>query len=126
MKNLITLIFASCLFFGCAKKKKIIIPSSPINLTASVASSTQVNLSWTDNASNEDGYKMERKTGTGNYTVINNSVANSTTYSDASVIVNNTYTYRVYAFNSAGNSSYSNEVTVDIAPTTLNAGLTAK
>ncbi len=35
-------------------------PAAPSNLTATAASSTQINLTWTDNASSEDGFKIER------------------------------------------------------------------
>src|SRR5205823_6786680 len=32
------------------------IPAAPTSLTANVVSSSQINLSWTNNASNADGY----------------------------------------------------------------------
>ena len=35
-------------------------PNPPTGLTATTVSSTQANLSWTDNAINEDGYRIER------------------------------------------------------------------
>jgi hypothetical protein len=41
------------------------LPTAPGNLTASAISTTQINLSWVDNATNESGYKIERKTGAG-------------------------------------------------------------
>src|SRR5205823_1853965 len=37
-------------------------PSAPSNLTASVASATQINLNWIDNSSNEDGFQIFRST----------------------------------------------------------------
>jgi hypothetical protein len=36
------------------------IPAAPTNLTATAASSSQINLSWTDNSNNETGFKVER------------------------------------------------------------------
>src|SRR5882724_1773994 len=35
-------------------------PAAPSNLTATAVSSSQINLAWTDNASNETGFKIER------------------------------------------------------------------
>src|SRR2546428_416743 len=35
-------------------------PAAPTNLVATVASGSQINLAWTDNATNEDGFRIER------------------------------------------------------------------
>jgi hypothetical protein len=69
-----------------------------------------VNLAWLDNASNEDGFAIERCTGNGctNFTQIATVVANLSTYSDTALNKNTVYTYRVRAYNSFGNSAYSN------------------
>jgi hypothetical protein len=37
-------------------------PYAPSNLLASAAAPTQINLTWSDNASNETGYKVEAVT----------------------------------------------------------------
>jgi hypothetical protein len=88
-------------------------PATPTNLTASVVSSTQVNLQWTDNSTSEDGYKIQRKTSGGNFVDVGSTGVDITSFSDFGLTPNTSYTYRVYAFNSAGNSlQYSNEVTV--------------
>ncbi len=85
-------------------------PNTPSNLTASAISDTQVDLNWADNSSNETGFKIERKTGAdGTYTQIATAGANVTTYSDTGLSASTTYYYRVEAYNSAGDSSYSNE-----------------
>jgi sugar lactone lactonase YvrE/fibronectin type 3 domain-containing protein len=87
----------------------ITLPAAPTNLAAS-AVLTQINLTWTDNATDEQGFKLERKTGGGGtYSQIATVGANVTTYSDAGLTVNTTYYYRVRAYNAAGDSSYSNE-----------------
>jgi hypothetical protein len=98
------------------------VPAAPSYLNAAAAGSTQINLAWTDNANDETGFKIERKTGTGSYGQVAEVGANVTSYSDAGLDAATTYTYRVYAYNTAGNSVYSNEAsaTTDAAPEPTN------
>ena len=87
-----------------------ITPETPSNLTAIAVSSSQINLNWTDTSANETGFKIERKTGaSGTYSQIATAGANVTTYSDTGLTSNTTYYYRVRAYNTAGDSGYSNE-----------------
>ena len=130
MKQFIILFSVALVIFGCSTNNNgtvTVVPLAPTNLTGSVISTTQINLSWTDNATTEDGYKIERKTGTGNYAVIGSTASNMTTFSDLGLTPNTSYTYRVYGYNSAGNSlQYSNEVTLstqDSIPSWLTNGL---
>ena len=68
-------------------------------------------VSWTDNSQDEDGFSIERKLDpNGTYEVIATVGPNVTFYSDSSLANSTTYCYRVNAFNSAGNSAYTNEV----------------
>ncbi len=93
-------------------------PSNPSNLKLTIISSSQVDLSWTDNVTNEQGFIIEKKIGTGSYTQIATVPANTTSYSDKTVTPGNTYSYRVCAYNSLNNSGYTNEVsckTTDLA-----------
>jgi hypothetical protein len=83
-------------------------PAAPTGLTATEISSSQINLSWTDNATNETGFRIERKT-TGSFSQIATVGANVTTYSNTGLNSSTTYTYRVRAYNNAGTSAYSNE-----------------
>ena len=88
----------------------VTVPTAPSNLQATVVSSTQINLTWTDNSSNEDGFKVERKTGAaGTYAVVKTTSAGVTTYSDTGLTAGTAYYYRIYSYNSAGNSGYSSE-----------------
>jgi len=46
------------------------LPAVPSGLTATTASTLHINLAWTNNASNEDGFKVERSTDGTNFTQI--------------------------------------------------------
>jgi carboxypeptidase T len=85
------------------------VPSAPTNLAAAVISRSQVNLTWTDNSSNETGFRIQRCTGSTctNFVQIASVGANVVSYSNTYLGANTTYRYRVYAYNSAGNSGYS-------------------
>ena len=85
-------------------------PAAPTTLTATAVSQTQINLSWTDNATNETAYKVERSPdGTSGWVEIaGNLPANTTTYADNGLTANTTYYYRVRASNAGGDSPYSN------------------
>ncbi|MEX0930421.1 MAG: fibronectin type III domain-containing protein [Candidatus Paceibacterota bacterium] len=82
-------------------------PSTPTNLSATADSSSRVSLSWSD-VSSETSYILERSTGSG-FSRIALLDENTTTYADTGLSANTTYTYRVRARNSAGDSGYSSE-----------------
>lgn len=116
MRKMLFVLFAGILFLGCKKNDDgtvTVVPISPTELKATVISTTQVNLSWIDKSTNEDGFKIQRKTGTGNFADVATVSKDVTTYSDNGLTPATTYTYRVFAYNSTGASlSYTNEVTV--------------
>jgi C1A family cysteine protease len=96
----------------------------PSALIATAASLSQITLSWKDNASNENGYYVERKAGTGAYAQIGSVAANTVTFTDKSVSVGTAYTYRVRAFATTVTSDYSNEAQISMtfpAPSALTA-----
>jgi hypothetical protein len=76
----------------------------------SEASAAQLTLSWTDNANNEDGFRIERKTGaSGTYATIASIAANTLSYVDGNLPAATTFCYRLNAYNAIGPSGYSNE-----------------
>jgi predicted phage tail protein len=86
------------------------LPAAPTNLIATAVSRNQINLTWTDNATNETGFKIERCKGSTctNFAQIATVGANATSYSSIGLSSNTTYRFRVRAYNATGNSSYSN------------------
>jgi len=101
---------------GCSHhtEKTKAIPSAVGPLRDCAVSGRQVNLAWED-TSNELGFEIERKEGSaGSYHQIAKVGENITTYLDTAPRAGVTYYYRVRAYNSAGHSSYSDEVCVEI------------
>ncbi len=93
-------------------------PSAPSGLVASSSSPTQVDILWQDTSSVEDGFQIERRGGSSaDFSQIGVVAANSTGYTDAGVLPNTAYAYRVRAFNGTGTSDYTNEAPV-ITPST--------
>ncbi len=91
-------------------------PAAPSTLTATAISDTQIDLTWTDNANNENGFKVERHAGDGNFVLIATLAANVTSYSNTGLSASTTYTYRIFAFNDDGDSGFSNEAAATTAP----------
>ncbi len=81
-------------------------PTAPSSLAFSSITTTATTLTWTDNATNETGYKIQRATTpTGPYTDIVSLTANTTTYTNTGLSLGTTYYYRVRASSSFGDSS---------------------
>ncbi len=90
-------------------------PSAPSNLTATAASSGQINLSWTASTDNVGvtGYKVERCSGAScsSFTQVG-TTSGAVTYADSGLSASASYSYRVRATDAAGNlSGYSNTAT---------------
>jgi len=87
--------------------------NAPSNLTATAISSSQINLSWTDNSINEDGFEIDRSTDGVGYVLLVTLNLDLISYSDIGLAPMLTYYYRVRAFNTIGDrSNYSNNVNI--------------
>src|SRR5207248_6476136 len=97
----------------------------PIYLTATAVSTTQINLSWSDNSNNETGFIVERSPdGTDTWTQVGTPAANATTFQNTGLTAGTKYFYRVRATNGgtdSANSTVANATTVPAAPGTLTA-----
>ncbi len=82
----------------------------PSSLTATVASSSSINLAWEDNSTDESGFIVQRRRdGSGEWIQIASTAADTTTFSNERLFSKSTYIYRVQAFNDSESSAYSND-----------------
>jgi hypothetical protein len=82
-------------------------PLAPSALNATGVSENSINLSWTDNAGTETGYRVERSVGgLNNFAFSVNLGSNATSYSDSGLAADTTYDYRVAAVNNSGDSDF--------------------
>ena len=79
-------------------------PDVPTNVSATATSSSQIVLSWTDNATTETGYRIRRWNGMVWAVVADGLPVDSTTYNDKGLASSSTYDYYVCAYNSGGES----------------------
>jgi len=73
---------------------------------------SQINLSWSDNSNNEDGFSIERCTGNNCTNFAQIATTSVTSFPNTGLNNNTWYRYRVRAFNVSGNSAYSNIIAV--------------
>ena len=94
------------------------IPQAPSNLSATAKSAHQIDLAWEDNASNEQGFKLERKSGAGGtYEQIAYLSASIKKYLDTRLVAGTQYYYQIKAYNRYGDSAYSNEASASTSTT---------
>ncbi len=80
-------------------------PTAPSELSGLAISGSRIDLSWTDNSSDELGFVLERrKEGDTTFLQIAELPADTTTYSDLGLAVETSYVYRLSAFNETADS----------------------
>jgi len=84
-------------------------PAAPSGLALTITSSSEIDLAWTDNATNEDGFSIERSLDGITYVEIDTVAANVVAYEDTGLTASTLYYYRVRAYRGSYTySSYSN------------------
>jgi hypothetical protein len=93
-------------------------PAVPQNLIATAVSTSRINLGWIDASTNETGFKVERSVDNKNFIELASLGPNTTAYYNigAGIAADKTYYYRVKAYNSKGNSGYSNTANATTLP----------
>jgi hypothetical protein len=86
-------------------------PAAPSNLSAATLSGSSIHLTWTDNSqapNTETGFDIEQSTDGVNFTQVATASAGTTSFTVGGLQTSTTYAFRVRAFNTIGNSAYSN------------------
>jgi hypothetical protein len=91
-------------------------PAAPTSLVATAQSSSQVSLTWADNSSNEDLFRVEMRTGSGAFGEASTVGANVSSTVLSGLNPSTGYSFRVRSSNSAGSSAYSNTATATTQP----------
>jgi len=103
-------------------------PAAPSGLTASAASGCELDLAWTNNATNATSVAVERSTDGVNFSQVAALLRTGTNYADTGLPPGTTYYYRVFANNADGNSPFATAVHAATAapqPPATPGGLTA-
>ncbi|MEZ0539953.1 fibronectin type III domain-containing protein [Fibrella arboris] len=80
-------------------------PTAPLAFNASAASTSQINLSWTDNSNNETGFDLQWSTASaGPWTSLPTQASNVTTFAHTGLSPNTRYYYQLRATNTVGSS----------------------
>jgi FtsP/CotA-like multicopper oxidase with cupredoxin domain len=101
------------------------VPAAPTVLTVNnTAVSSRADLAWTDNATNEVGFEIQRRVSgsAAPFVTVGKAVPNVWTYSDFTIIPGTAYDYQVIAWNQAGNSLPSNIATLGAVATVSVSG----
>jgi hypothetical protein len=107
------------------------IPEVPSNIGAQHLADSEIVITWTDNSTNETGFKIERATQSSSgefitWAEIGTVDANTVTYTDTTGNRDTVYQYRVRAYNITGNSEYLRDSTLVVrtseTPTTTGGG----
>lgn len=85
---------------------------APTNIKAEITSASNVRIAWKDNSDKESGYRIERRTGNGNFISLISVASGTTSYEDKSAVNGELYTYRVTAFGPFRIGTPSEEITV--------------
>ena len=82
----------------------IVAPTAPTLQSATSLSTSQVKLTWADNASNESGFLVERSTDGVGFAQVASLGSNAVTWTDSGRSAATKYFYRISAYNSAGSA----------------------
>ncbi|MEI7984228.1 MAG: fibronectin type III domain-containing protein [Armatimonadota bacterium] len=80
-------------------------PTAPALTAVTGVSYNAIDLTWTDNSDNEDGFRIQRLDAAGQWQTVGTKLPNQTTFHDASGLQpSSSYTYQIVAYNNGGDS----------------------
>ena len=96
-------------------------PAAPSNLAAQATGTNSIALTFSDNASDEDGFKVYRSAAGADFSLLTTLSADTTAHTDEGLSAGTSYTYEVTTYTTAGESAASNTATAttDTEPVTL-------
>jgi hypothetical protein len=80
------------------------LPAQPTGLTVAAGSRTTLDLRWTDNATNETGYRVDRQQGS-SWVAVATLGANAVSFTHTGLVPGATSCYRVVAINAGGETA---------------------
>lgn len=96
--------------FSITTSAVAIAPLAPSQIQASAQSAGSIRVSWQDNSDNETGFLIERANDTNgqpeSFAQIATAGSNSQSYLDTGLVAQTTYHYRLRAYNSVGESDF--------------------
>lgn len=81
------------------------IPAAPSSFVATATSDANINLTWSDNSTDELSFKIERSLDNSTWSLIHTTAANATSYSNSGLSPATLYYYRIYSSNATGDSA---------------------
>ena len=84
------------------------VPASPTELKSYAFLPLMIDLTWTDNSTDETSFRVEQRIPPYNFYEIATLPANQNYYTTSNLALNTKYSYRVRAINESGSSNYSN------------------
>jgi hypothetical protein len=108
-------------WFELTNTAVVTVPTAPAALAATAASAGEVDLTWTNTATNATGVQVQRSTDGTHYTTVATLAAGATAYADTGLTPLTTYDYRVVASNAGGNSTPSAVASATTAPAAVTA-----
>ncbi len=103
------------------------VPDAPSDLAGNAVSSSQIDLTWTDNSDDEISFTLQRSLSEDSgFSTVATLDPDTTSYSNTGLAGDTTYYYRIKSTNSFGDSAYSDTVEVIIGafPPDAPSGLT--
>ena len=88
-------------------------PKAPSGLAVNMASTSELDLAWTDSSNNELRFELQVKQSGGDWTGAGTVPANQASFAHTGLASYTHFTYRVRAVNNAGASDWSNEASGD-------------